>query len=396
MLLVRSTLVKYEDAGIWKRFLNEKTFVGWKTVSLSNVLLTCVHGKCAEWREEHKILLVTHLELLDVAGIPQDVRHAGYKWLKSLLEGNQRRVIGTYRHLAHGEKHDKTSVLRQLEYSFQRVVLLSTKMLDSQPDDGQVTQYMSKQEFWSQVVGFDKVKDELEQYVRWRWLRRDHLSRMGLLSSGLISGVLVHGPPSCGKTFLCQQFRRERHVNFIQVKASQVFSKWLGDSEKTIRDVFKQARSESPCVLFMDEIEALAPKRHQNVDGQDGVGLRILSTLLNELDGVDTRDNELVVIGATTNIGRVDDAILRPGRLGNQVLVDYPDAEDRLLLLKHFTKRIPLDSDVQLDVLVASTATCSVARMKNICSMACFQALKEGTSRVRMGHFQQHLLQLGG
>jgi transitional endoplasmic reticulum ATPase len=182
-------------------------------------------------------------------------------------------------------------------------------------------------------------------------------------------------------------------VNFVQLKASDVFSKWYGESERLLREAFAKARALVPCVLFLDQVDALAPKRAMSsaaAQDESGVGARVLSTLLNELDGIDSRRDGLIVLAATNRIEAMDDAALRPGRLGGLVYVGPPDANDARLLLRELCAPI-VDPRGAEEVLRQLDPACRTgAEIKAWVSAACFGALRRNALHVELEDFESH------
>ncbi|ETV86249.1 hypothetical protein H257_02675 [Aphanomyces astaci] len=188
------------------------------------------------------------------------------------------------------------------------------------------------------------------------------------------------------------------NANFVQVQSSKLVSKYFGETEKSIRDLFARARSSAPCILFFDELDSIAAKRGFSSDGNDaggssGVYARVLSTLLNEMDGVGGQ-GDIVVVAATNRADSLDAALVRPGRMDQMLEVGYPSPADRLAIFRQYTKAMPLAADVDLAAVSASMhddATVTGAMIHAICKDAALRALREseaGTS-VAQRHFSQ-------
>lgn len=226
---------------------------------------------------------------------------------------------------------------------------------------------------WASVGGYEDVKNRLRKLVEWPILYSETFARLGLrgpqpsssstrLSSTLPSGgILLYGPSGCGKSLLARVLAEEVKANFVELPATEVFSPFLGDSEARVRKAFARARQAAPCILFLDELDAMAAKRGVGGKGggvgvgSGGVYARVLSTLLNEMDGVSGQAEGLLILAATNRREAVDAALLRPGRLQELLLVPYPRPElDYLPILQVATRHMPLHIDVDLAGLVTN------------------------------------------
>jgi transitional endoplasmic reticulum ATPase len=184
--------------------------------------------------------------------------------------------------------------------------------------------------------------------VLWPLTYPDTFARLGVQPP---RGVLLYGPPGCGKTYLVKAIAGTGKANVLSVKGAELLSKWVGESERAVRELFRRAREAAPTLVFLDEVDALAPVRGQASDG--GTTDRVVAALLTELDGVESLRN-VVVIGATNRPDLVDPALLRPGRLERLVYVPPPDADARADILRAAARSVPLAADVDL-AAVAST-----------------------------------------
>ena len=196
-----------------------------------------------------------------------------------------------------------------------------------------------------EVGDMAETKQALTETVLWPLAYPDTFSRLGVQPP---RGVLLYGPPGCGKTFLVRAIAGSGQLNVLSVKGAELLSKWVGESERAVRELFRRAREAAPTLIFLDEVDALAPVRGQASDG--GVTDRVVAALLTELDGVEELRN-VVVIGATNRPDLVDPALARPGRLERLIYVPPPDAEARAAILRATAKGIPLAAGVDLDAL---------------------------------------------
>lgn len=224
---------------------------------------------------------------------------------------------------------------------------------------------------WDDIGGLEDVKTVLRQAVEWPIKSPEAFKRMGVAPR---RGVLLYGPPGCGKTLLARAAATESEANFISIKGPEVLSKWVGESEKAIREIFRKAKTASPCIIFIDEIDSIASSRVESMHDSSGVTQRVLSQILTELDGLEGASD--IVFIAATNVPHVLDlALMRPGRIDRFCLVPAPTNEDRLRILKIFTKNMPLDDDVDLKTLVSISESYSGADIESLCREAAFEAL---------------------
>jgi transitional endoplasmic reticulum ATPase len=199
------------------------------------------------------------------------------------------------------------------------------------------------------------TKQALTEAVLWPLQHPDTFQRLGVAPP---RGVLLYGPPGCGKTFVVRALASSGRLSVHAVKGAELMDKWVGSSEKAVRELFRRARDSAPSLVFLDEIDALAPRRGQSIDS--GVTDRVVAAMLTELDGIEPL-RDVVVLGATNRPDLIDPALLRPGRLEKLVFVEPPDAEARREILRTAGKSIPLSDDVDLDVLAADLEGYSAA-----------------------------------
>jgi len=203
-------------------------------------------------------------------------------------------------------------------------------------------------------------------------------------------GILLYGPPGTGKTLLAKAIATESEANFISVKGPELMSKWVGESEKAVREIFRKARMVSPAIIFFDEIDSLAPKRGFTSETQ--VTERVVSQLLTELDGLEPL-REIIVIAATSRPDMLDPALLRPGRFDRLIYVPPPDKKARLEILKIHTRKMPIADDVDLLKLAEATNGFVGADLAALCREAAMLALREDIEAkvVKWEHFEKAL-----
>ena len=223
---------------------------------------------------------------------------------------------------------------------------------------------------WDEVGGLEEVKEKLKEAVEWPLKNPEVFKRLGIQPP---KGILLIGPPGCGKTMLARAVATESEANFISIKGPEVFSRWVGESEKAIREIFRKARMASPVVIFFDEVDSLVPKRGQG-DSDSGVTERVISQLLTEMDGIMPLE-DIIVIAATNRPDMVDSAVLRPGRFDRLIYVPEPDEAARLEIFKINTKNMPLSNDVDIKAH-RMTKGYSGADISSVCREAAMNALR--------------------
>ena len=218
---------------------------------------------------------------------------------------------------------------------------------------------------WADVGGLTDVKQELQEAVEWPLKKPEVFTRVGIRPP---KGILLFGPPGCGKTMLARAVATESEANFISIKGPELFSKWVGESEKAIREVFRKGRTAAPSIVFFDELDSVAPRRGMGL-GDSGASERVISQLLTEMDGIESLVN-VVVIGASNRPDIIDPAILRPGRFDRLIYVPAPDHATRLQILRIHTRNMPLVHDVDLDQITRQAAGYSGADLEAVCREA--------------------------
>ncbi|MCD6089499.1 CDC48 family AAA ATPase [Candidatus Bathyarchaeota archaeon] len=245
---------------------------------------------------------------------------------------------------------------------------------------------------WDDVGDLEEVKQELKESVEWPLKNPEVFKRMGITPP---KGILLFGPPGCGKTLLARAVATESEANFISIKGPEVFSKWVGESERAIREVFRKARMSAPAIVFFDEIDALVPRRGAGY-ADSGVTERVISQLLTEIDGIEPLQ-EVIILAATNRPDILDPAVLRPGRLDRMIYVPEPNEEGRYQIFKIHTKNMPLAEDVDLRELARLTKGYSGADIESVCREAALIALRRdiNSKEVRFSDFREALKKIG-
>ncbi len=245
---------------------------------------------------------------------------------------------------------------------------------------------------WTDIGGLVEVKEDLKEAVEWPLKNPEVFKRMGIRPP---KGIMLYGPPGCGKTLLARAVATESEANYITIKGPEVFSKWVGESEKAIREVFRKGRMAAPSVIFFDEFDSLVPRRGMGY-ADSGVSERVISQLLTEMDGIITLEN-VVVIAATNRPDIVDPAILRPGRFDRLIYVPEPDQEARLEIFKIYTRDMPLVKDVDLVNLASVTKNYSGADIEALCREAALNALRRDikSNEVTFSDFKKAMERIG-
>ncbi|MEM0492119.1 MAG: CDC48 family AAA ATPase [Acidilobaceae archaeon] len=241
---------------------------------------------------------------------------------------------------------------------------------------------------WSDIGGLDSIKQELREVVEWPLKYPEAFAKAGIKPP---KGILLYGPPGTGKTLLAKAVATESGANFIAVRGPEILSKWVGESERAIREIFRKARQYAPTVIFFDEIDAIAYIRGTDI-GSSRVGERIVSQLLTEMDGISDLHN-VVVMAATNRPDMLDPALLRPGRFEKLIYVPPPDEKSRLEILKIHTRTIPLADDVDLEELAKITEGYTGADIAALIREATMLALRENLPNpiIRWAHIEEAL-----
>jgi len=253
---------------------------------------------------------------------------------------------------------------------------------------------------WDQVGGLEDTKERLRETIQWPLEYPEVFEELDMQAA---KGVLMYGPPGTGKTLLAKAVANESESNFISIKGPELLNKFVGESEKGVREVFSKARENAPTIVFFDEIDSIATERGKN-SGDSGVGERVVSQLLTELDGLESLE-DVVVIATTNRPDLIDSALLRPGRLDRHVHVPVPDEEARRKILEVHTRNKPLADDVDLDAIARKTEGYVGADIEAVTREASMNASREligsvsreevgesvGNVRVTMQHFEDAL-----
>ncbi|KAJ2788093.1 hypothetical protein GGI15_000114 [Coemansia interrupta] len=241
---------------------------------------------------------------------------------------------------------------------------------------------------WADIGGYEKTKQALQRFMRLATAERS--SALGIKPP---SGIMLYGPTGCGKTAMAQAMIGESGCNVIYIRGSELFSKYLGETEARLRRLFLAARAAAPCIVFMDEVDSIAAKREWSSVESGGPSLRVLSTLLNELDGVHETKG-VIAVGCTNQLDSIDDAIIRPGRFDQVVEICMPSLSDRVGILHTLGQKSVLGGDVDIDVLAQMTEGYSGAALEQLFREAGLAAMRQNQNvgEIRMADFIQAVL----
>ncbi|UZE92165.1 MAG: CDC48 family AAA ATPase [Methanosarcinales archaeon] len=304
------------------------------------------------------------------ADISALAKEAAMRALRRHLPGidlNEERIPPEVLEKMHVTNEDITCALREIEPSALREAFLEISKIS-----------------WDEVGGLEDIKQEIIEAVEWPLKCPERFTRMGISPP---RGILLYGPPGTGKTMLAKAVAHESNANFISIRGPQLLSKWVGESEKAVRQVFKKARQCAPAIIFFDELDALAPAR--SAEDVSKVSERVVNQLLTELDGLEKLE-DVVVMAATNRPDLIDPALLRPGRFDRLVFVGAPDRSSRAKIFEIHMKGMPLAEDVNIDELADITEGYVGSDIAALCREAAMLALREkgNSKQVEMRHFR--------
>ena len=233
--------------------------------------------------------------------------------------------------------------------------------------------------FWEKDGGLDEAKKILEENLIAAINEPEKFLKMGIKPP---KGALLYGPPGCGKTMLARAVSTESGGNMILVRGPEILSKWVGESEKALREIFRKAKTSSPCVIIFDELDSLARLKSGE---ESGVGETILSQLLTEME--EGSSSRVVVIGITNRPDMIDNAMLRSGRLDLRIFVPPPDEKGRLSIIEVLTENMPLSSDVNLKEIAVATQNYSGADLTALCREAAVEAMQSSSNKITSKNF---------
>jgi transitional endoplasmic reticulum ATPase len=246
---------------------------------------------------------------------------------------------------------------------------------------------------WDDIGGLEEIKQELKEAVEWPLKYPKMFEKAGIRP---LNGILLFGPPGCGKTLLAKAVANESQSNFITVKGPEIYSKWVGESEKAVREIFRKARQASPSIIYFDEIDAISSARATIESTGTAVTASIVNQILVEMDGIENRKG-MIVIASTNRPDLVDSALLRPGRFDRLLYITAPDLNSRERILNVHTKNMPIAKDVSLKHIAQLTDGYSGADLENLCREAGMQALREhmeDITTIEAKHFEEALLKI--
>jgi transitional endoplasmic reticulum ATPase len=238
---------------------------------------------------------------------------------------------------------------------------------------------------WGDVGGLEDIKQNLREAVEWPLTQPEVFKRMGIEAP---RGILLYGPPGTGKTLIAKAVANESKANFISIKGPEVMSKWVGESEKAIRELFKKAKQVAPTIVFLDEIDSIAPRR--GAYSGSHVTESVVNQILTSMDGLESMEG-VVVIGATNRPDILDPGLLRPGRFDRLLLLPAPDKKSRIEIFKIHTKGMPLTKDISLEDLADKCEGFSGADINGVCREAAMLALRNDikAKEINKKHFEK-------
>jgi transitional endoplasmic reticulum ATPase len=236
---------------------------------------------------------------------------------------------------------------------------------------------------WEDIGGLEEIKETLSDNISHAIKRPQDFKKMGIEPP---RGVLLYGPPGCGKTMIAKALATESRASIIVVRGPEILSKWVGESEKGVREIFRKAKASAPCIILFDEIDSLGKARSEYSEGWTGE--TVLSQLLTEIDSLYSGEG-VFVVGATNRPDMLDAALLRPGRLGILIYVPPPDELSRLKILKIKTSSMPLDSQVDLEKLAKFSVNYTGADLEAVCRQAALYCMKRGSDKIAQSDFEK-------
>lgn len=271
------------------------------------------------------------------------------------------------------------------------IAQLQAALLQIKPSAMREVQIENPNVKWSDIGGQDDLKLKLKQAIEWPLQHPDKFQRLGIKPP---RGILMFGPPGCSKTMIAKALATESNLNFLSIKGPELFSMWVGESERAVREVFRKARQVAPAIVFFDEIDAIGGERADASSGGSGSSVkeRVLTQLLTEMDGVESLQN-VTIVAATNRPDMIDKALLRPGRIDRIVYVGLPNAEARKDIFQIKLKSMPISDDVQLNELVKRTEGYSGAEIQAVCQEAALKTLEENfeATHIKKEHFEYAL-----
>ncbi|VIO99403.1 ATPase, AAA family protein [Brugia malayi] len=323
----------------------------------------------------HLLLKTKQLKLSSAQELIQDIAQKSHGYTGGDLKAVLHRVFANFEFAG-----DENELFQRFDIALKRVHPTGIRQFVLQVPDVN----------WEDIGGNRELKMKIEQAILWPYRYPEIFKRF---ASKPPSGILLYGPPGCSKTLIARAIASQSRMNFLAVKGPELFSKWVGESERAVRELFRRARQVAPAIIFFDEIDAVGANRGDR--NESHVGERVLTQLLTELDGLEEK-GDVMVLAATNRPDRLDSALLRPGRFNLTIHVPLPDEETRLEILRIRLNQMQVTIDLDVEDISKRTEGFSGAEVVELCDQAVREALLENrdANRLEFRHFHQALKEI--